>query len=536
MGFSAERNGFVTVRDMCNAVVADMITNGFRLVYPTDPMGVPDPNLITDLSTQRFVVDATTVVDPLGDEQPWRIYMEPMDNNWLRLHVATPLQIQVNFGQVEITQTYHTTEDRQPMSGLLGNTAAPPSGEGEEEPPSVITDSDAEVPTVSETQVDFVMPGSEEQAGWTTRLEHMIEMYIGSDAMTGRPTGTSYPFSYRLSISDHGVSFCTWMEAQDQFGEMFSWFVVQRPVHPKTGEVLVYGKTPLFCVYSIQGGGQLLEEDEVTGLFYTYMPHKNIKYFVVREKDVNTQGSYRDATKHTRYGPAIINPLKQISFTEDNEYIINFPNGLCSDRYAYIHEMDMIGYTSGRVISQWTMADVHMYGETEADGSTPKKRRYQALHCNEPLNEGMRILMLVDGGGVHYACPPIETSIGTHPPIPPFIEDPVLSSISLVVTDDPKIQNLAAVGFYTVDEQTTATLEIIRTLTNTSSTRNTDFTGMTLTSSHPAILSVSSGGVLIAPDITESAFVTITVTSATIPEYKLDILVNAIPASGATEV
>jgi hypothetical protein len=234
-----------------------------------------------------------------------------------------------------------------------------------------------------------------------------INQFIGTDD-NGWPTGSSLPYSYRLSISDHGIAVCIWYEAQEPFGECFSWFVVQRPVHPKTGVPLLRGKCPVFCLYSLQGGG--VSNGVVSST-------KVIRAFTVREVDVNTPGLHRNATRHTKYGSAVINPFHQISFTEDNEYIVSFPNNLTTDRYAYIHEMDMIGYCSAGVISQWTIAELNMYSEKmvatpPATGYVPYKRRYQALQANEPLNHGMRILFLIEGGGIQTSSPPVSLSIG----------------------------------------------------------------------------------------------------------------------------
>lgn len=414
MGFSIERNGLVDGTRVCHQLVTDLVAHGFKLVWPADPdTGAPLPNDITNPDHYFWVVEASTTVDPLADDVPWRISFEirsgSAGDNDITIHVATPLQIQVVDGTLEITQTYPTTGDdtvEKAFSGKLGRT-------------DQIT---------TPTKYSFYTRGTDSTGlppdlpGWTTQLSSSIRRYIyGIDPNDqGWPTGTSYPFSYRLSISDHGVAFCLWFEGTEPWGEMFSWFVVQRPVHPKTGVVLLNGKCPLFCMYGIQGGSppDQTKEFNISNEPATLSENKYINWFVVSERDVFTQSTQRTAVKHSRYGTALINPCQQVSFTENNEFIVNFPNNLNTDRYAYVHELDMIGYTSAKVISAWTMAEIHMYGETESDGTTPFKRKYQAMQANRPLNEGMRLMMLVSGGGVDYAWPPIETSIGTIPPSP----------------------------------------------------------------------------------------------------------------------
>jgi hypothetical protein len=161
------------------------------------------------------------------------------------------------------------------------------------------------------------------------------------------------------------------------------------------------------------------------------------------------------------------------------------------------------------------MADVHMYGEMEVDGVTPKKRRYQALHCNEPLNEGMRILMLVDGGGVNYACPPIETSIGTHPPIPPFTSPPTSQAPPSLVSFNVELIGGAVV----IDEGAIGQLQITRVWSNGTTTTNTDFQGMVLTSSDP-VIAVSDFGVVSAGSVDADTSALITVDG-----YELELTV-----------
>jgi hypothetical protein len=382
MGYSIERNGLPIMQKVVQAVVADMLYAGFKLIAPTDVAMIADP------ATTYYIVEAGPDVDPLAEEQPWRILLEPLSEDELQIYVATPLQIIEADGAYEVAQTYESTQQEKAYSGDLANRDA------------------------TQIKSSFVKRGAATTGGpgWTTKLTSYINLYIGTDPDTGLPLGGGYPYSYRLSVSDHGVALCIWYEASDPFGECFSWFVVQRPVHPKTGMPLLNGKCPLFCVYSLQGGGRTNEVEPV-------LDHKTIMAFTVRERDVNTTAIQHSAVVHNKYGAAMINHLPQITFTEDNEYIINFPNNLTTNRYAYIHELDMIGYTSAGAISQWTIAEVNMYGEKNPD-DTPLKRKYQALQANEPLNMGMRILMLIDGGGVVYGGPDIPTSIGTHPPMP----------------------------------------------------------------------------------------------------------------------
>jgi len=72
---------------------------------------------------------------------------------------------------------------------------------------------------------------------------------------------------------------------------------------------------------------------------------------------------------------------------------VTFPNRLNTDRYAYTEELDQFAYTSADVIGEESEISVTVYGE-----ATP--RVYRAMKANGADNVGMRLLMLVEGGGV----------------------------------------------------------------------------------------------------------------------------------------
>jgi hypothetical protein len=93
---------------------------------------------------------------------------------------------------------------------------------------------------------------------------------------------------------------------------------------------------------------------------------------------------------HTEDSRAIINPMNQVAITEDNKYVITFPNGLNTPRFAYTHELDIIATTSADVVSQWSEVPLTVYGETAP-------RVYKSMCANGPNNTGLRIMMLQEG-------------------------------------------------------------------------------------------------------------------------------------------
>lgn len=97
------------------------------------------------------------------------------------------------------------------------------------------------------------------------------------------------------------------------------------------------------------------------------------------------------ADKHTADYSAIMNAKQQVSVGEGNKYIVTFPNGLNTSRFAYTHEMDMVAYTSADVVSAGSEIPVPVYGED---------RVYIGVNANGPNNTGMRVLFLRSGGGI----------------------------------------------------------------------------------------------------------------------------------------
>lgn len=185
--------------------------------------------------------------------------------------------------------------------------------------------------------------------------------------------GTTY--SYLMVATDRGLSFAVWEEASDA-DPRFSWFSVQVPVNKDDGSVLNDLNTPIFCVYSAD----------------TTNPMK----FIVSESDVFRPTQSKPASVDSVNSAAIINSQDQVSIARDNRYLVSFPNRLNTDRYAYTEELDMIAYCSADVIGEDSEIPVRVYGEAE-------DRIYRALKANKANNAGMRLLFLVEGGGVPAA-------------------------------------------------------------------------------------------------------------------------------------
>ena len=183
----------------------------------------------------------------------------------------------------------------------------------------------------------------------------------------------SYPMSYRLAITSRGIWLGVWEDSTTQESStFFNWFLIQRPVDRTTGETLITGKAPVFCVNAVGG-----------------------KYwkFTVRERDIFRPSARLQADIDLDDSEAIFNSAEQVSLSEDGKYIVTFPSRLNTSRYRYPHELDMLATTSADVVSQNTDVPLTVYGEDQP-------RTYRALHANALNNTGMRVLVLQSGGSI----------------------------------------------------------------------------------------------------------------------------------------
>lgn len=109
--------------------------------------------------------------------------------------------------------------------------------------------------------------------------------------------------------------------------------------------------------------------------------------FTVCEVDIHRPSLSIPADVTTEDGNAILNAHRQVATSEDNKYVITIPKGLNTTRYAYTHELDMIGYTSADVIGEGTEVDLPLYeGEF----------KFRALAANRQRNTGMRIMYRIN--------------------------------------------------------------------------------------------------------------------------------------------
>lgn len=204
MGFTIERQGFLSRTALFNSLIKDFAANGFTPLFY-------DTGAITDtgdaITAIKAVFEAGPTVDPLHTTQPWRIMLNGLCEG----------------GQIAVATPYQFLDDGT-VYKMDGTSLVPTSS---------ISD-----PTIC-GQIGF----------------HNTDTGIINDAYLTHAS----PYSYRLSITDRGfaVEFFQQLTLEDATGtavRKFSWVCVQRLVNPITGIVQTTGRCPVLALYSCDSG------------------------------------------------------------------------------------------------------------------------------------------------------------------------------------------------------------------------------------------------------------------------------------------
>lgn len=341
-GISIQRSGFTRVPELFASIITDLLANGFEQTFPATPIAAPVVG--TDYPLFKVTLGASAAVDPLQTTQPWAIQFDAFKEQVGDIYVGTPLQLPNDGTVAKLEQVGGGNSDPALPAGMINAMG--------------ILDLDL---------------------GSDMSSYHFL---FRANRIKDKATAEAYPMSYRLSITARGIALLVWEDASDNLGTKHSWVVVQRPVDRLTGAPLVVGHCPLVCVFGVN---QKIGTTTKTAV----RPMK----FIVRENDVLKPTLPVPADVDTEDSHAIINSTNQVAITENNKYVITFPNGLNTPRYSYTEELDLIAYTSADVVSAYTDVNITAYGE-----GTP--RTYAAMQANAPYNTGMRILMLKQGGTI----------------------------------------------------------------------------------------------------------------------------------------
>lgn len=330
-GFTVQRSGYTRTPELFYKLVTDLIANGFIQKFPVSPLAAPQAS--ADYGLFKVTLEAGPTVDQFNASMPWRIQIDVFSPQDADIVVATPLQLPDDGSRALL--------DKLESGGLT----LMPSG---------MLSTDKVLSPMNPTN--------------PAMLDQNFVYRSGRTLVDGN--AEAYPMSYRVVTTNHGVGIYVWEDAGDAYSNKFSWVVVQRPVDHLTGLPTTTGHRPLYCIFGMNA---------------------KVSKFVVREDDILKPTLPNSASSDEEDSSAIINIQKQVSITENNRYVITFPNGLNTQRYKYTEELDMVAYTSADVVSQFSDVPLTVYGEASP-------RIYKAMNANGPNNSGMRLLALVAGG------------------------------------------------------------------------------------------------------------------------------------------
>jgi len=334
---------------LLTAMHADFKAAGFKSILPAT-----ETPLTLTAGVGKFVLESDAAFNPVQAKQAYRILVETFTSEGgtsMRVAIASPEQIS-NTGAVAsfpyVDTFYAGSLTPEPYQGqfTMGQLGAKFN-------PSAFKDA----PTSSAPPQPGLKRG---------------DVFIARDGVRSQNYDGGSTMSYVLSVSDHGVVFYVWEDTSDK-APLYSFFAVQSPVNKDTGEALVDLNSPIFCVFDVDNTG--------------------IKKFVVNEADTARPTVAVAADQDTVNSSAIVNSAEQVAIKRGNKYLVTFPNRINTDRYAYTEELDMIAYTSADVIGEEAMIPVRIYGEAS-------DRIYRAMKANGPNNTKMRLLVLVEGGGI----------------------------------------------------------------------------------------------------------------------------------------
>lgn len=391
-GYTIERNGLVSQQMLFSSLAYDLVREGmFKPCYTMNALGVAGT-----------AVDGSTVkatLEFIGDEagegvMPWRLQVDgSADVDGGQLIVGTPFQLPNDgsfyklsdpapqttsvvapdiIGKIGVTQAVisgmkpicsMTSLDMRVTGGLValnGQTLYIPDSD----PTLIITGLDTNAGTSIGVAADGTLVTNDSSAPIqlftvytnTNGVYSVSSEQSGMVASAFTPTGTisaATPYSYRLSVVPRGITCEIWQDGQLQ-ERQFSWFVIQRMVDSMTGLTGITGHSPVVCLYSVGNSNIPLNYDIIA---------KSINKIIVRENDQAVPTLPQPVSSNQDYVNSVINPMKQITTAESNQYYVIFPSGINTHRHLYNDEVDLIAYTSAGVLSQWSDASINVYGE-----------------------------------------------------------------------------------------------------------------------------------------------------------------------------
>ena len=346
----------------------DMVTAGFQVV-------AFDGAALN--SSKKVILRPTTAIDPLWATDPWHVYFEVKGTS------RSPNPTAPTGGP------YLFPVDR----GLYMRIGSP-----------------AQLPSLTQmTTTLFEYPLVPDQF-YTLTPEQ--ETLIGLDNQNPR-ISVKTPMAYRLTVVERGFVIGAWTQALTEDTNKMAVMCVQRGVGCD-GTVSSTGQKPLYMVTNVSAttGGMATGKTAFDG------PRNNWFYSIVRERDTTqsrppwvNSASNVPGVNGLRYNTNIIAdenesggqalnyfPTRWRSpvTTDTGEYILLFPFGLCSSRFAFSDEIDLIAVSKADAYQHTQQVPISIYGDN---------RVYQAYNSNNQdgtvnFDSGVRVFIMISGTGV----------------------------------------------------------------------------------------------------------------------------------------
>lgn len=399
MGFTVERSGFIQKGALITQLIKDLVANGFTPIW-YDNGSISDD--VEDILATKAVLEASSSVDPLYETQPWRLCIDGLVTG-CRIILGTNLQIldtgichTITGAIIPATETATATN----ISGLIGHNG---------------TDSGL----VSDA---YLNPAS--------------------------------PYSYRLSITDRGFAVEFFQEVMLANDRHYSFVCVQRLVDPTTGTVQVTGRCPVIALYSCDSGLTckriVVREIDVlapteSAIVSAYSDYVNQVINVSKQVVLSETNQYYIIFPSGFNTPRFLynEEMDMVAFTSSgvlsqfNDAVVNvygrgvfgFEQGVLAPEIGDLVTDTSTGaictvYAVNLISGSWANGDaigtikfyggtgdfVHAHNFKNYHTNAPigkinidsqlEYRSYKAGCANIPDAEGMRMLYLVNGGGI----------------------------------------------------------------------------------------------------------------------------------------
>lgn len=349
-------------------IANDMVSNGHFSVVERSGTALNN--------SLRVILKPSLAVDPLWNDNPWHIYFE-----------AKGTSIEQNN-----TGDDYTVSNRG-LFFKIGTPAQLPSLAG-------IAAGLSEFP---------IMPSRMNTFG-------LDQGFLGVNKDFPR-LSVRHPATYRLTIVERGFVLAVWTESITEDFAKMGVICVQRGVGCD-GEMVATGQRPLYMVTNISPTGSNLS---LNSDFNIDGPRNAWYYNIVREFDTtvpmppfqtypsNVQG-YPSGPNNLYYNSNLISDSREILgqsinyfpnrwytpvTTDTGEYILLFPFGLCTRRFAFSDEIDLLAVSKADAYQSKQEVPITVYGDA---------RYYTALNSNNQdstvaYDSGVRAFILNDIDG-----------------------------------------------------------------------------------------------------------------------------------------